>query len=156
MYFREELYNSISGSLKTIVTGSGYQTNIGNYVNEYQSDVANEDEVQVYLLDSMQTFFDIDQRYDLVYPMQGNIKFDIRIQVRKGTDTLRYLRNAVLDVERMVGVQYETLRALYPSLRMFISSNEITIEREEKIIGTALVELDCNYTQKSFDPDVHC
>ena len=88
--------------------------------------------------------------------MQGNIKFDIRIQVRKGTDTLRYLRNAVLDIERMIGINYESLRALYPSLRLFISSNEITIEREEKIIGTAIVELDCNYTQKSFDPDTHC
>ena len=155
MYFREELYNSISGSLKTIVTGSGYQTNIGNYVNEYQSDVANEDEIQVYLIDSMQTFFD-EQRYDLVFPIEGTIMYDIKIQIRKGTDTLRYLRNAVLDVEKMIGNQYETLRALYPSLRLFISSNEITVEREELIIGTAKIELNCHYTQKSFDPDTNC
>ena len=50
MYFREQLYNSISGSLKTINVSGSYATDIGNYVYEYQSDVANENEIQVYLI----------------------------------------------------------------------------------------------------------
>lgn len=154
MYFREELYNSISGSLKTITSGSGYATNIGNYINEFQSDVANEDEIQVYLLDKFQNFDDTG-RYDLIFPMEASINFDIIIQIRKGLDTLRYLRNAVLDVEKWVGVNYETLRNTYPSIRLHISGNEITIEREDKIIGTGTVNLNCYYTQKSFDPDTN-
>ncbi|MCA0387595.1 MAG: hypothetical protein LCH52_03785 [Bacteroidetes bacterium] len=155
MYFREELYNSISGSLKSITTGSGYATNIGNYINEYQSDVANESEIQVYILDKFQNFEDTGN-FSLVYPVDGSVSFDIIIQIRKGTDTLRYLRNAVLDVEKMIGNNYETLRTLYPSIRFFISGNEITIEREEKIIGTGNINLTAYFRQKSFDPDTHC
>ena len=109
MYFREELYNSISGSLKTITSGSTYKTNIGNYINEFQSDVANENEIQCYLIDKFQNFDDTG-RYDLVFPMEASINFDIIIQIRKGLDTLRYLRNSIIDIEKWVGTNYETLR----------------------------------------------
>lgn len=155
MYYREQLYNAITGSLKNITSGSTYSTSVGNYVLPMQNYTANENEYQLYVIDSFENYIDTGT-YDTIYPQDVIFVFEIFIQVRKGTDTLRILRNAICDVEKNIGLYYETLMTNFPSARVTITENTIEIDQNESIIGTGKITLNIHVRQKSFTPDVQC
>lgn len=135
---RQQIIDKVDARMKAIKTTGGYKTNLGNHVFDWLGRDLATSELDALIYRDRTNEID----GDTLTQFGNRVRLEIEIKASSAATTAKTLRNGIEDVYKAIGTD-ETWSGL--ALCTQPVSDEIEIEHEDKIIGTARILVDIEY-----------
>lgn len=142
---RQRLFDAIAARAAAITVANGYQTDIGLRCTRWNTTAITERELDgVDLRDPEETSEPQVNRHQ-----DRTLVVDFEIHAKKGASTAVFLRKAIADIEKMIGVD-RTFTNL--AKRSVPRGNEMIIDKTDKTVGGVQVKFAIEYRTLTLDP----
>lgn len=150
----ESLYQDLLINFKTILTtntyavGKNYETNIGNFVKDWNLFSIGEDETEVLIIEDAETaYVDQDEHADDHKVIHT---YSVKLFLAKTDNTISDLRKASRDLRRCLGTNMDTLTAKFISLVMKPVIIVKGLEKKERTRGGLVFRFTSEWSQNKW------
>lgn len=146
---RQQIVEAVGARLQTITVNSGYQTDIGARATIWNVTPITSRELQgVDVRDITESHVDKITRHT-----DHTLRIDAEVHAQRGTGTAAYVRNAIADITRAIGTDtHWTVDGIPLALSTKILKDEMIVDKTDKIVGGAQVQIEIEYRTARFNP----